>query len=80
MDQKIATNNSLKSLVWNMHDSVVNGVVMRDLTSNIVYVETESQLSQFVDRPAGTFAATYGLTGLWQLKPDKTWATVYETT
>ena len=69
---------SMKILNSDMHDSIVDGAILHDIPSKMVYVSSESELANFADMPVGTIAATYGFTAMYQLKPDGTWATVFE--
>lgn len=76
MNSKNVSNDNLKSLQWGMHDAIVNGEIVRDVPSKMVYVTQQSELSNFSDAPVGTIAATYGFTAMWQKKPDGTWASM----
>lgn len=58
------------------HDAVINGEVVHNIPSKMIYVEQESDLSNFSDALPGTIAATYGFGSMWQMKPDGTWATM----
>lgn len=74
LNEKISGNPAMKSLQWGMHDAIIDGEIVRDLPSKMVYVSEESELTNFADMPPGTIAATYGFTSMWQLTPDGTWA------
>ena len=76
MDEKTVGNNSLKTLNAEMHDAIIDGVLNRDIPSKMVYVEKQADLATLPRYPAGTIAAQYGFTHLWQQKPDGTWATI----
>lgn len=76
MNEKISGNPAMKSLQWGMHDTIINGEIVRDLPSKMVYVSAESELSNFADMPPGTIAALYGMGSMWQLKPDGTWVSM----
>lgn len=67
------TDERLKRLNWTMHDAVVDGEVLRDLPSKMVYVTDADELAAFAGDPPGTIAALYGFSKLWQLQPDGTW-------
>lgn len=69
---------NMKTLQNDMYDTVVDGVIVRDVPARIAYVANETERDLFSDQQAGMFVATYGITKLWQLKPDGTWATIYE--
>ena len=76
MNEKIISNNRLKSLNWGMHDAIVNGEIVRDIPSKMIYVEQQSDLSNFSDALPGTIAAIYGGGQMWQMKPDGTWVSM----
>lgn len=77
MAEKIMSNNALKGLQWGMHDAIVNGEVVRDIPSKMVFVTNQSQLSQFTQiEPVGTIAATYGCGSMWQLNASRQWVSL----
>ena len=77
MAEKILSNNALKSLYWGMHDAYINGEVVRDIPTKMVFVTNQSQLSKFTQiEEVGTFAATYGLSSVWQLNASRQWVSV----
>ena len=77
MAEKIMSNNALKGLQWGMHDAVINGEVVKDIPSKMVFVTNQSQLSQFTNiEPVGTIAATYGGGSLWQLNASRQWVSM----
>ena len=76
MNEKTISNNRLKSLNWGMHDAIINGEIVRDIPSKMIYVEQQSDLANFSDALPGTIAATYGFGSMWQMKPDGTWASM----
>ena len=45
MADRILSNNALKGLQWGMHDTVIDGDVVSDIPSKMVYVSNQSQLS-----------------------------------
>lgn len=66
-----------KALTTGMHDALIDGEVIKDIPSRVVFVTSESELSAIVDEePVGTIAIQYGFANMWQLKPDGQWATV----
>ena len=76
MRDKTISGNTIKSLQNGMHDAIVGGIIVRDIPSQMVFLSEESELTNFTDKPVGTIAAIYGFSKMWQLKPDKTWATI----
>ena len=76
MDEKTISNNRMKSLNWGMHDAIIDGQIVRDIPSRMIFVNAQSELSNFADALPGTMAATYGFGKMWQMKPDGTWATI----
>ena len=76
MDEKTISNNRIKSLNWGMHDAIIDGQIVRDIPSRMIFVTAQSELSNFADAFPGTMAATYGFGQMWQMKPDGTWATI----
>lgn len=77
MAEKIMGNNALKGLQWGMHDAIISGEIVRDIPSKMVFVTSQSQLSQFTQNvPVGTIAATYGFGSMWQLNASRQWVTM----
>lgn len=76
MNEKTISNNRLKSLNWGMHDAIINGEIVRDIPSKMIYVSSQDELSNFSDALPGTIAAQYGFGSMWQMKPDGTWASM----
>ena len=77
MAETIMGNNALKSLQWGMHDAVIDGEIVRDIPSKMVYVSSQSQLSKYTNNvPVGTIAATYGFGSLWQLNASRQWVSM----
>lgn len=77
MADKIMSNNALKNLQWGMHDAVIDGEVVQDIPSKMVYVTSQSQLSKYTNIvPVGTIAATYGLGSMWQLNASLQWVSM----
>lgn len=77
MAEKIMGNNALKSLQWGMHDAVIDGEVVQDIPSKMVFVTSQSQLSKFTNIvPVGTLAATYGFGSMWQLNASRQWVSM----
>lgn len=77
MADRILSNNALKGLQWGMHDAVIDGDIVSDIPSKMVYVSSQSQLSRFTNVvPVGTIAATYGFGSMWQLNASKQWVSV----
>ena len=76
MEEKTISNNRIKSLNWGMHDAIIDGQIVRDIPSRMIYVNAQSELVNFSDALPGTMAATYGFSQMWQMKPDGTWATI----
>ena len=76
MKEKTVSNNSLKGLEWGMHDAVVNGELVRDIPTRMIFVANSTERDALTNVAAGTFVATYGLEHIWQRKGDGTWATI----
>lgn len=77
MADKIMGNNALKNLQWGMHDAVIDGEVVQDIPSKMVFVTSQSQLSKFTNIvPVGTLAATYGFGSMWQLNASRQWVSM----
>lgn len=76
MEEKTISNNRIKSLNWGMHDAIIDGQIVRDIPSRMIFVNAQSELVNFADALPGTMAATYGFGQMWQMKPDGTWATI----
>lgn len=74
MPEKTVGNNMLKQLQWGMHDAIIDGEIVHDIPSKVVYVSSQSELSNFADALPGTIAIQYGLVNIWQLKPNGSWA------
>ena len=59
------------------HGAYLEGELISNIPDEAVYVDNSSDLSALVDKlPVGALAIQYGFVHAWQLKPDKTWATV----
>jgi hypothetical protein len=58
------------------HDAVVNGAVVHDLVSKLVFVGSSSDLTLLTGEPVGTMAATYGFGSMWQLNAAGTWVEI----
>lgn len=57
------------------YDAVVNGELVTNLEPRVVYVESQSDLTQLPAGYApGTTAVTYDLASVWVKQPDGTWA------
>lgn len=76
MAEKTLGHNFPKTYQTGMHSILEDGVVVNGVPDEMVYVTQESELSAYASKPAGTLAATYGLTSIWQKKPDGTWVSV----
>lgn len=76
MNEKTISNNSIKGLEWGMHDAVVNGELVRDIPTRLIFVADSTERDLLPDIFSGTFVATYGLSHVWQRKGDGTWATI----
>ena len=72
MDQ-VKVTESNKRLTRGMYDAVINGVLLRDIPAKMVYVSSESQLAALTGYRAGTIAATFGFTHMWQLDTSGEW-------
>lgn len=78
MNEKTISNNSIKGLEWGMHDAVVDGELVRDIPTRMIFVTNSTERDALENLAAGTFVAVYGLGTIWQRKADGTWATVKE--
>lgn len=77
MAEKTIGNSFPKALNMGMHDAIIGNDIVHDIPSKVVYVTAESELASFTGiSPVGTFAATYGMTKLWQLDASKEWVEV----
>ena len=77
MADRVISNNALKGLQWGMHDAVIDGDVVQDIPSKMVFVANQSQLSRFTNtHPVGTIAATYGFGSMWQLNASRQWVSL----
>lgn len=77
MAEKTIGNSYPKTLNGGMHDAIIGSDIVHDIPSKVIYVSAESELASFTDiSPVGTFAATYGMTKLWQLDASKEWVEV----
>lgn len=66
-----------KTLTTGMHDALIDGEVVKDIPSRVVFVTSQSELSAIAnEEPVGTIAIQYGFVNMWQLKPDGQWAAV----
>lgn len=65
-----------KSYQTGVHSILEDGAVVNGVPDEMVYVSQESELSAYADKPAGTFAATYGFTKMWQLGADGGWIVI----
>lgn len=59
------------------HSAVINGEIVHNIPSKMVYISDESELDLFTDEmPVGTYAATYGGANVWQLNAAGVWVEV----
>ena len=59
------------------HGAYLEGELISNIPDKAVYVNSSSDLPALVNElPVGSLAIQYGFVHAWQLKPDKTWATV----
>jgi hypothetical protein len=73
-NERIIDNIPIKSTQYGMHDALINGEIVRDIPSKLVYVNSENDLAALTDaEPVGTFAVTFGGEHVWQLTPAGTW-------
>ena len=78
MAEKTIANIYPKTIIKGAHSAIIGDDIVNDIPDETVYVSEESELANYANKPVGTFAATYGLSAIWQKKPDGTWATVVE--
>lgn len=76
MDAKTISNNILKALTGGMHSAIVDGVIVHDIPSELVYVNSQSELVNYSDSPVGTIAATIGFGSMWQKNASGEWVSV----
>lgn len=77
MAEKTISHNYPKILNLGMHDAMINGDIVHDIQSRVVFVTSSDELANFTTvEPVGTIAIQYGLANMWQLKPDRTWESV----
>lgn len=76
MVEKTIGNNQIKSLTFGMHDAIVDGELVHDIPTRLVFVASQTERNALENILAGTFVATYGLGNIWQKKGDGTWATI----
>lgn len=77
MAEKTITNNRLKSLQWGMHDAIVDGDIVHDIPSKMVYVKDTTERDRFTNIvPIGTIAAVYGFGSMWHLNSDRQWVSM----
>lgn len=78
MAEKTIYQNTPKVITLDTHCAIIDGDVVHDIPTRLVFVQSESELANFTDKePAGTMAAKYGFANMWQLKPDKTWESLW---
>lgn len=59
------------------HGAYLEGEIISNIPDKAVYINSSSDLPALVNElPVGAIAIQYGFVHAWQLKPDKTWATV----
>lgn len=77
MAEKTVSQDKRKVLNIGMHDALIDGDVVKDIPTRLVFVADENELDEFTDiEPIGTVAAQYGFSNLWQLTPDGTWESI----
>jgi hypothetical protein len=74
LETKIVTSDTIQTPTT--HDAIVGNQLLKGVPDTTIYVQSESELSNFTEYPVGTFAIQYGFKGMWQLKPDKSWVSV----
>lgn len=73
-NEQAVDNIPMKVAQFGMHSAMINGEIVHNIPSYVVYVANQSELSSWTNEvPVGTFAVTYGGANAWQLKPDGTW-------
>ena len=77
MAEKTIANNYPKVIQKSAHSAIIDGDIVNDIPDETVYVTEESELTNFANKPVGTFAMTYGLTAMWQKKPNGSWENVF---
>jgi hypothetical protein len=77
MQERVKNANSVKMLDVGMHDAVVNGELIRDIQTRIVFVkDTTERDSNKEKMSAGQFVALYGLGHVYQLDGEGNWKTI----
>ena len=75
MEERTLSYSSLKSLTFGMHNAVKNGELLRDIPTQLTFVADETERNALENVLPGTFAASYGLTHVWQYDGE-TWKTI----
>ena len=79
MAEKTISQNKRKVLNIGMHDALIDGNVVHDIPTRLVFVSDENELDSLTDcEPVGTIAVQYGFGSMWQLTPDATWEPMWE--
>lgn len=77
MAEKTISNNTLKGLQWGMHDAIINGDIVHDIPSTMIYVKNQTERDAFTQiSPVGTICAVYGFGTMWQLNSDREWVSM----
>ena len=73
MAQVTIGHNFPKTYQTGTHSIIKDGNVINGVPDETVYVSSDSELSKYAEKPAGTVAIQYGFKAMWQKQPDGTW-------
>lgn len=77
MDTKILDTVGRKVLELGMHDAVVNGVLVTDIPSRVVFCKNTTERDAIKSKlQPGQFVVIYGLGNIYQLNGENGWETV----
>ena len=76
MENKTVSQDLRKILTGSMHDAIIGGKVVKDIPSKLVYVNSQSELSNYSDYPVGTIAAVIGFGSVWQKNVSGEWVSI----
>ena len=65
-----------KVLQMGMHSAVKDGVLVENIPTLLIFVADSSERDTLENVQAGQFAATYGLSHVWQKNGAGTWETI----
>ena len=77
MAEKTISNNSAKIIQSGKHDAIINGDIVHDIPSAMIYVKDQTERDAFTQiSPVGTICAVYGFGTMWQLNSDREWVSM----